>query len=221
MIIDIYSHHISRAVGKILQSSKYYGEGKEFPYPPKNADPEVRLSVMDKYGVDVSIVQPLIGPESYRKYHDDIADVASRHPGRIFGMAAFSPHIDSDDYFAEVERCVKELGFVGLFGYLLYLFFVTRDSIRLFQASKTSLVDRGMVSAVVAIFFFHFILTFKEGSFLTHTFTLGWGLILSRYAAITLAEKRREKRQAAQRWYSAYYSQLASPVPEAAATTSS
>ncbi len=69
---------------------------------------------MDKYGVDVSIVQPLIGPESYQKYHDDIADAAARHPGRIVGMTAFSPHIDRDDYLSEVERCVKELGFVGI-----------------------------------------------------------------------------------------------------------
>lgn len=69
---------------------------------------------MDKYGVDVCIVQPLIGPDDHRKYHDDIYEVSQRHPGRIFGMAAFSPHIDRDEYFTEVERCVKQLGFVGL-----------------------------------------------------------------------------------------------------------
>lgn len=69
---------------------------------------------MDKYGVDVSIVQPLMGPDDYRKYHDDIFDASQRHPGRIFGMAALSPHMDRDAYFREVERCVKELGFVGL-----------------------------------------------------------------------------------------------------------
>jgi hypothetical protein len=68
---------------------------------------------MDKYGVDVSIVQPLIGPDNYQKYHDDIYEASVRHPGRVFGMTAFSPHIDRDDYFAEVERCVNELGFVG------------------------------------------------------------------------------------------------------------
>jgi hypothetical protein len=75
---------------------------------------EELINGMDKYGVDVSIVQPLIGPDNYRKYHDDIYEVAVRHKGRIFGMMAFSPHIDRDEYFREVERCVKELGFVGL-----------------------------------------------------------------------------------------------------------
>ena len=53
MVIDIYSHHISESVGKILEKAKYYGECKEFPYPPKNADPEVRLALMEKYGIDV------------------------------------------------------------------------------------------------------------------------------------------------------------------------
>jgi len=69
---------------------------------------------MDKYGVDVCIVQPLIGPDSYKKYHDDIYEASVRHSGRIFGMMAFSPHIDRDEYFREVERCVKDLGFVGM-----------------------------------------------------------------------------------------------------------
>lgn len=75
---------------------------------------EELINGMDKYGVDVSIVQPLIGPGDYRKYHDDIYEASVRHPKRIFGMMAFSPHIDRDEYFREVERCVKELGFVGL-----------------------------------------------------------------------------------------------------------
>jgi len=69
---------------------------------------------MDKYGVDISIVQPLIGPDDYRKYHDNIFEASQRYPGRIYGMAAFSPHIDREEYFREVERCVKQLGFVGL-----------------------------------------------------------------------------------------------------------
>ena len=95
----------------IINAHAHIGESRVFDH--KFTEQEL-INGMDKYGVDVSIVQPLIGPESYRKYHDDIADAAARHPGRIFGMAAFSPHMDRDDYFAEVERCVKELGFVGL-----------------------------------------------------------------------------------------------------------
>jgi len=53
MIIDIFSHLISESVGTVVEKAKYYGEGKEFPYPPENADPEVRLALMEKYGIDV------------------------------------------------------------------------------------------------------------------------------------------------------------------------
>ena len=35
-------------------------------------------------------------------------------PGRFFGLANPSPHLPEEDYQAEVERCVEELGFVGL-----------------------------------------------------------------------------------------------------------
>ena len=95
----------------IVNVHAHIGESRVFDHKfPEKA----LIDGMEKYGVDVSIVQPAIGPESYQKYHNIIADAAVRHPGRIFGMTAFSPHIDRDDYFAEVERCVKDLGFVGI-----------------------------------------------------------------------------------------------------------
>jgi hypothetical protein len=56
MVIDIYSHHISKSVGKMMEKAKYYGEGKEFPYPLENADPEVRLSIMERYGIDMQAI---------------------------------------------------------------------------------------------------------------------------------------------------------------------
>ena len=95
----------------IVNAHAHIGESRVFDHTFTERE---LIDGMDKYGIDVSIVQPLIGPEGYQKYHDDIADAAARYPGRIFGMTAFSPHIDRDDYFAEVERCVKELGFVGV-----------------------------------------------------------------------------------------------------------
>ena len=87
--------------------------GESLPFSHAFLEQEL-MDGMDKYGIDVSIVQPAIGPKSYREYHDNIADAAARYPGRIAGMTAFSPHIPRDEYFAEVERCVKELGFVAI-----------------------------------------------------------------------------------------------------------
>ncbi len=95
----------------IINTHAHIGESRVFDHTFSEQE---LIEGMDKYGVDVSIVQPLQGPKGYRKYHDQIADVAARHAGRIFGMTAHSPHIDRDEYFAEVERCVKELGFVGM-----------------------------------------------------------------------------------------------------------
>jgi predicted TIM-barrel fold metal-dependent hydrolase len=53
MIVDIFNHHISKRVASYLSQDKYYGEGKEFVYPVQNADPEARLGIMHKYGIDV------------------------------------------------------------------------------------------------------------------------------------------------------------------------
>lgn len=95
----------------IVNAHAHIGESRVFDHTfPEQA----LIDGMEKYGIDVSIVQPLIGPKNYREYHDDIADAAARYPGRIAGMTAFSPHIDRDEYFAEVERCVKKLGFVAI-----------------------------------------------------------------------------------------------------------
>ena len=75
---------------------------------------EELLRTMDQNGVDSSIVLPLPVPPDYRTAHDDIAALAGRHPGRIYGVASLNPHVDDDEYFAEVRRCVRDLGFVGL-----------------------------------------------------------------------------------------------------------
>jgi predicted TIM-barrel fold metal-dependent hydrolase len=67
-------------------------------------------------GIDVTLVQPgtVHDLESARRYHDAIAGLARRHPGRFDGIANPNPHLPGDAYEAEVRRCVEELGFVGL-----------------------------------------------------------------------------------------------------------
>jgi hypothetical protein len=69
---------------------------------------------MNENGVDATIVQPYPGAKEPRKTHDQIAELCAKHPGRFFGLASLSPHGDRDAYRSEVERCVKDLGFVGL-----------------------------------------------------------------------------------------------------------
>ena len=93
MIIDIYNHHISKSVGQMMEKAKYYGPGKEFAYPVQNADPEVRLGLMDKHGVDVhalSQTTPVLlgfGPEDAaeicRRSNNDNYALCKAYPKRF------------------------------------------------------------------------------------------------------------------------------------------
>jgi uncharacterized protein len=71
------------------------------------------LAAMDANGVDRMIIQPYPGAPDPAAVHDRIAAMA-RDSDRIFGLASLSPHMDPADYHAEVSRCVKDLGFVGV-----------------------------------------------------------------------------------------------------------
>lgn len=69
---------------------------------------------MDECGIDASIVQPFPGSRQAAKTHDRIAELCEKHPGRFFGLASLNPHSDHDAYRREVERCVRDLYFVGV-----------------------------------------------------------------------------------------------------------
>lgn len=68
-------------------------------------------------GISGAIVQPFI-PRPYLQdtaaIHDRIAAFCAAHPGRIFGMASIDPHLRPQEYEQEAQRCVRELGFVGI-----------------------------------------------------------------------------------------------------------
>ena len=72
------------------------------------------LDSMNEHQVDVSLVQPYPGPDSVKEVHDRIATLAKANPGRFFGIASINPHQDRQAYFDELQRCVNDLGFVGV-----------------------------------------------------------------------------------------------------------
>jgi hypothetical protein len=49
-----------------------------------------------------------------QRYHDAIADLAGRYPGRFRGLSNPNPHLARDDYARELQRCITDLGFVGV-----------------------------------------------------------------------------------------------------------
>ena len=118
MIIDCFCHHITESVGKLVSKTKYYGEGRQFPYPPQNADPEIRLSVMEKYGIDVQAISQttpvLLGlndedaMEACRLSNQDNYSLCKSYPDKFVNVCMF--HLpDMKGSMDELKRSVDEL----------------------------------------------------------------------------------------------------------------
>lgn len=75
-----------------------------------------QLDKIEQFGIDLTVLQPALVHtlEEVREQHDAIYDFAKRHPGKFLGMANPNPHLPDDVYVAEVTRCVRELGFIGV-----------------------------------------------------------------------------------------------------------
>jgi uncharacterized protein len=74
------------------------------------------MAVQQANGVARTIVQPgaTLTLESARQQHDDIAALSRDLPDRFLGMACLSPRLPADAYRGEVQRCIRELEFVGV-----------------------------------------------------------------------------------------------------------
>lgn len=97
-------------MGNIIDSHFHLGSCRVFDADFGEADVN---TAMEENGVDRMILQPYPGAPDPVAVHDRIAAMA-RTSERIFGLASLSPHMDHAAYHAEVSRCVKELGFVGV-----------------------------------------------------------------------------------------------------------
>ena len=83
-----------------------------------------RIGFMDEFGVEMMIlslnapaIQAIPDPaqaiETARKSNDLLAEQIQKRPDRFAGLAAL-PMQDPDAAIRELERCVKDLGFVGI-----------------------------------------------------------------------------------------------------------
>ena len=96
---------------RIIDSHVHLGPCRVFGL---NVSEDEVLRSMDENGVEASIIQPFPGALSPKEVHDRIAMFAKGNYGRVYGLVSISPHTSRDVYFSEVERCVKDLGFVGV-----------------------------------------------------------------------------------------------------------
>ncbi len=115
MTIDVFSHHISKSVDKLLKGP--------FRYPTQNADPEVRLSLMDKYGIDVQaicqVALVLFGLSAEdavkicRLSNTDNYALCKAYPKRFVNICILSL-LDMRSAMAELDRCINELDCRGV-----------------------------------------------------------------------------------------------------------
>jgi len=83
---------------------------------------ELRLREMDAAGIDIQVLShgapsaqkldPSIAVDLTRRVNDRLAAAVARHPTRFAGFAAL-PTAHPEAAARELERCVKDLGFVG------------------------------------------------------------------------------------------------------------
>lgn len=83
---------------------------------------EGRIKKMDALGVDVQVLslsapgieqlEPVAGTALAKDSNDALSEIIRRHPDRFMGFAALAPKRPKEAA-DELERCVKELGFVG------------------------------------------------------------------------------------------------------------
>ena len=97
----------------VIDAHTHLGFDYVFDYEVTEQD---LLTGMEMYGVDISIVQPLIPRpyiEDHRRDHDRIYRLCKAYPGRFYGLASINPHLRRNEFDDELKRCVQELGFVG------------------------------------------------------------------------------------------------------------
>ena len=81
-----------------------------------------RIAYMDAHGIDAQVIsyasgipatmEPIFSVPLCRAVNNEMAEKAAAYPGRFY-LFAHLPHGDGQEAAKELERCVKELGFVG------------------------------------------------------------------------------------------------------------
>lgn len=120
MIIDVYAHYISPAVSRMIEGGIY---SRHYRFPGENADPEVRLALMDKYGISVQALSqtspvtmgfsPEKAAEICRISNDDNYLLCKQYPARFVNICVISL-LDMKSALHELERCVSELDCRGI-----------------------------------------------------------------------------------------------------------
>ncbi len=138
MRIDVQTHHMPDAYVKALaarsdfplferEGDAWFAQGTAHARLPMGAallDIALKLEEMDAHGIDLALISvnipgpdlaanPAEADELARIGNDGIAEAAAAHPDRFRGFANLG-FGDIDATCRELERCIDDLGFVGL-----------------------------------------------------------------------------------------------------------
>lgn len=90
--------------------------GHDVVFDEESTEDEL-LSWHERCHITGAVIQPFISRpylEDTFAAHNRVAVLCQKYPGRYFGMASINPHMRPEEYNREAERCVRELGFVGI-----------------------------------------------------------------------------------------------------------
>ena len=132
MVIDVYCHHSSEAIEKMIGRARHGVDGRvdtastpplSFPFPLEASHPETRLSVMDKHGIDVQVICQtapalfgLPGQEAARicaASNEENYRLCKAYPKRFVNICIISL-LDVKTAMEELDRAVNELDCRGI-----------------------------------------------------------------------------------------------------------
>jgi aminocarboxymuconate-semialdehyde decarboxylase len=123
LIIDGFSHILPKSFAEALLKAYPTDELRELSSLQHLGGVENRVRVLDKYKIDkqvLTIARPSIWinmPEDIvlkmtRAANDSVAEVARQFPDRFIAVGTLP--IPSEEFLPEFDRCIKELGMVGI-----------------------------------------------------------------------------------------------------------
>jgi aminocarboxymuconate-semialdehyde decarboxylase len=106
----------------MFAENPHFSKAATYPFPPGNADPEVRLGLMEKYGVDMQalLAHTWITPPVRKAFSADEQErlrkisntenfaLCGAYPGRFVNICAVSL-LDMRAALDELKRCIQEL----------------------------------------------------------------------------------------------------------------
>jgi len=130
--IDFYTHIVNGAIVDFLEKEAGQKAWNSHPWrliyksSPALDNVDMRLQLMDKYGIDLQVLtpsglletivpvytDPKLAARAARVYNDAIAKFVAQSPKRFCGVAIL-PTTNPEIMMAEFERAINELGFVG------------------------------------------------------------------------------------------------------------